>query len=198
MRDVDDRRPAFIAQPLQDGQDLGLAGLIQRGQRLIHQQQARPCQQGAPDRDPLLLPAGQALRTALKQHLQPQQGDDLIDPHPTALVPREPAAIEQILAHAEMREQPRILKHIADAASLLWHKDADLGINQNLAIDGNAPLPGPDQSANRIDQAGLARAGSAKQSRQPRVRLQADIQPESTDVMAHLKVDQRAHCRTRR
>ena len=39
------------------GQKLRLAVMIERGQRFIHQQQARAGQQRAPDRHPLALPA---------------------------------------------------------------------------------------------------------------------------------------------
>ncbi|MNL88004.1 hypothetical protein D3C87_2174620 [compost metagenome] len=55
MRDIDDRDPRLVPQPLDIGQDFGLARLVQRRQRLVHQQQARLGEQGASDGDALFL-----------------------------------------------------------------------------------------------------------------------------------------------
>ena len=37
---------------------------------------------------------------------------------------REPAAVEQVLPHGQMREQPPLLEHVADAAPVARHEDA--------------------------------------------------------------------------
>ena len=67
MADIDDRHADLVAQPLDVGQDLGLALLVERGERLVHQQQARVGEQRAADRDALLLAARQRVGPALEQ-----------------------------------------------------------------------------------------------------------------------------------
>ena len=62
VADIDDRQPHLVAQPLDIGKDLGLARLVERGERLVHEEEARARQQRAADRDPLLLAAGEAGR----------------------------------------------------------------------------------------------------------------------------------------
>ncbi len=62
MADIDDRDLRLVAQPLDIGQDLSLAGFIQRSQRLVHQQQFRAGKQRPADRHALLLAAGKLCR----------------------------------------------------------------------------------------------------------------------------------------
>jgi hypothetical protein len=59
MADIEDRHTRLVAQALDVRQDLDAALLVERGQRLVHQQQARMGEQGAADRDALLLAARQ-------------------------------------------------------------------------------------------------------------------------------------------
>ena len=61
MADVDDRNAELVAQPLDVVEDLGLARHVERGQRLVHQQDARLREQRAADRDALLFAARQRL-----------------------------------------------------------------------------------------------------------------------------------------
>ena len=61
-----------------------------------------------------------------------------------------------------MRKQPRVLKHIAHAAAMRRHKDVCGGIDQNIAVKGDAGMVGAQQSGNGIDQRGFARARAAK------------------------------------
>jgi hypothetical protein len=57
MADVDDRNAALVAQPLDVGHDLGLARVVERGKRLVHQHQSRAGDQRAADGNALLFPA---------------------------------------------------------------------------------------------------------------------------------------------
>ena len=54
---IHDRNGEFIAQPFDIVQDLGLARHVERGQRLIHEQNARLREQRAADGDTLFFPA---------------------------------------------------------------------------------------------------------------------------------------------
>jgi hypothetical protein len=65
-----------------------------------------------------------------------EQLDDRVEVASRAAGPaRKPAAVEQVLAHAEMREQAAILEDVADAAAVLRHEHAAFGIDQRLAVD---------------------------------------------------------------
>ena len=66
----------FVAQPHEIGQDLALARGIERGQRLVEQQQARAHQQRAADRDALALAAGELAGPAVEQVADVEQVDD--------------------------------------------------------------------------------------------------------------------------
>ena len=57
VADIDHRHAALVPQPLEIRQDVGFARRVERGQRLVEQQQARPHEQRAADRDALALAA---------------------------------------------------------------------------------------------------------------------------------------------
>jgi hypothetical protein len=67
VADVDDREARLVAQPFYVGQDLGFSVFVQRGERLIHQQQPRAREQRATDCNPLLLATGKQCRPAPQQ-----------------------------------------------------------------------------------------------------------------------------------
>lgn len=62
-----------------------------------------------------------------------------------------------------MREEPRILKDVADAALLGRHSHARCGVLQHLRTDADAGCVGREQSRDDVDQCGLAAAGTAEQ-----------------------------------
>jgi hypothetical protein len=81
--------------------------------RLVHQQQARPAHQRAPDRQHLLLAAGEGageLAVALGQ-----RGEQPVDPlevlGPAGAVAVEVGAHLEVLAHGHGREHPAVLRH---------------------------------------------------------------------------------------
>ena len=79
VADIDDRDADLVAQPLDVGQDLGLARLVERGERLVHQQEARAGEQRPADRDALLLAAGESARPAVEQRADAEQLDDVVE-----------------------------------------------------------------------------------------------------------------------
>ncbi len=76
MADVDDRNVEFVAQALDVVEDLGLARHVERGQRLVHQQDARLGEQRAADGHALLLPARERRGLAAQQCTKAEQFDD--------------------------------------------------------------------------------------------------------------------------
>ena len=97
------------AQAAQQRADLGAERLaqvaVQVGQRLIEQQQARAADDGAGQRDALLLAAGQLGRAAPGQRFQPDQRQRLGHP-PGPLAPWHAAHFQRkadVLRHAHVR-----------------------------------------------------------------------------------------------
>ena len=76
VADIEDGHAHLVAQALDVGQDLGAPRLVERGQRLVHQQELRMGEQGAADRDPLLLAARQRGGAPFQQMADAQQIDD--------------------------------------------------------------------------------------------------------------------------
>ena len=76
MADIDHRHLGLVAQPHQVGQDLALARRIERGERLVEQQEARPHQQRAADGDALALAARELAGPAIEQVADVEQLDD--------------------------------------------------------------------------------------------------------------------------
>ena len=51
-----------------------------------------------------------------------------------------------------MREEERILKHIADAAFVRRQEDAGLNVGENYAVDSNPAAVGPQEAGDEIEQ----------------------------------------------
>ena len=85
MADIDHRDRQLAVQPLQVGQHLGLARRVQRGQRLVHQQQARAGGQRARDGHALALAAGQGVGPPRHQLADAEQLDRLLQRDAPAL-----------------------------------------------------------------------------------------------------------------
>ena len=104
---------------------------------------------------------------------------------------REPAAVEQVLPHGEMREQAPVLEHVADAPLVHRHEDAALGVDHRDVVHDDAALVGPDQAGDDVDQRGLAGARAAEQRGEPAVGREARIEAEAPQPM--LDVDGERH-----
>ena len=65
---------------------------------------------------------------------------------------REPVSIEKVLADAQVREQPSLLKDVADAAPVLRHEDAAFGIGEDFAVDDHAAAVRADQAGDDVDE----------------------------------------------
>ncbi|MNT80319.1 hypothetical protein D3C72_2197600 [compost metagenome] len=75
----------------------------------------------------------------------------------------EPAAVMQILRHAEMREKPRLLKDITETAFMGRHEQSLFAIGQHLPIQQNLSLIRPQQACYDTDHRGLAGTGAPEQ-----------------------------------
>src|SRR5581483_8426788 len=94
--------------------DLG----VERGERLVEQQDARLDDERARQRDALGLAAGDLPRQPRLQTLQPKQLDRLGEPA-ARFVPRQAGEPERdVVANREVREERVALRQVADAPSL--------------------------------------------------------------------------------
>jgi len=74
-----------------------------------------------------------------------------------------PAAVIEILRHGEMGEQPSLLEHIADAAPVCRHVDARRAVEQHGVVERDAAAVRRHQSADHVDDRGLAGARRPEQ-----------------------------------
>ena len=151
---VHDRDPEPVTELLQVGQHLLAAGLIDRGERLVEQQQPRAREQGAPDGDALTLAARELVRAPLEQFAQAEQLHDLVEVARGRAPRRAPLAVAQIAAHASVGKQARVLEDVPDGAALGREVDA-AGVEEHDAVDLDASRVGSEQARHQVDQRGL-------------------------------------------
>src|SRR6266516_201114 len=90
---------------------------VERGQRLVEQEQTRPADQRARKRNALLLSSGQLPRIALPETGQPEQRRDLLDALPP-LGRRDLAqAVVDVLGYTQMGEEGVLMEQVADLAA---------------------------------------------------------------------------------
>ena len=191
MADEQDRHLCFVAQPFQIGQDFGLARLVQGRHRLIHQQHRRVGQQGAANGDAAALAARKRAGPAGQQRLDPQKVQHALQRLPRPLLCK-PAPVQQVLAHRQMREQARILKHIAQTAAM--HRDIDPArtVEQHPPVAGDAPRIRPQQARHGIDDGRLARPRPPEQRGDPGRRREGNVQREACKSMAQMHIQRHA------
>src|SRR6266540_4996467 len=107
-------------------------GSIERGKRLIEQEQARPADQRARKRNALLLPSGQLPRVAIFETRQPEQRGDLLDASPPLRRCDLAQPVADVLGDTQMREERVILKEVADPATLRREKNTTPGIGPDF------------------------------------------------------------------
>ena len=77
MRDVDERDPDLVLDPLQLQLHVLAELEVERAERLVEQEHARMVDERAPERDALLLAAGELLRLALREPGEPDELEHL-------------------------------------------------------------------------------------------------------------------------
>ena len=82
-----------------------------------------------------------------------------------------------------MREQPALLKHVADAAAMRRDKDAARSVGQYRVVDRDAAGVGPVEPGDRVDQRGLAGAGAAEEGGEAASALERGVQREGPQAM---------------
>jgi len=139
MGDVQHRQAQLARQPLEVGQQFGLACGIQRGQRLVHQQQARAGGQRARDRHPLALAARQLRRATCQHGAQAQQLDRLRQRHAPLGGGHALQTEVQVALHRQVLEQAGFLKHQAQRSPVGGAPDAVRVVLPHVAAHRHAP-----------------------------------------------------------
>ena len=178
VADIDDEDACLVAKPLEIGEDLAASRAVERGQRLVHQQQPRLGEQRPPDRSPLLLATGKLVRPAIEEVLDAEQVDDGVRARCPFACERALQAVLQVVANPKVREQACILEDVADASRLDRNVDAARGIEQRDTIRDDASGVGAEQSRDRRDDRGLAAAGAPEQ-RGEAMRLHREVDVEA-------------------
>ena len=121
--DEDERDPELGLERLELDLEVLAQLRVERAQRLVEQQHARPQHQRARERDALLLPARQLIGLAPRELGHVDQLERLADPL-GALLLAELVVLEperDVLRHVEVREQRVALEHRVDVALMRGH-----------------------------------------------------------------------------
>src|ERR1700687_2304859 len=180
---VHDGNVDLIAQPLDIVEDLGPARYIQRGQRLIHEQNARLGEQGAADRPPLLSSTRQGLGLPAQQRAQAEELDDPRRFYEAFVRGAQALPIEQIRFHVQVRKEQRVLKDVANPALFRRQVDALCGIEQEQIIDANAPPGGLRYSCDCVDHRALSCTCADEQTYDRRLCRKPDVKVKGSESL---------------
>src|SRR5512145_3110113 len=105
------------------------------------------------------------MRAADQQGTEAEKIDDLIETDGSCGVLRNALfSVPQIAEHRHVREEPRVLEHIADTATLRTHVDATGRVEQRVVIDPHEACVGMQQTRDQVDRRALAATGPTEQS----------------------------------
>src|SRR5262245_46958932 len=186
MTDVDDRHAALIAQPLDIRQDFSLACFVQRGERLVHQQQPRTGKQRPSNGYALLLAAGQATGPAVEQPGKAEKVDDPVEVLAARVLGREKTPIEQVLPHRKMGKEPALLEYVADPASMPWNERGACRVQQHDIVVRDPAAIGSDEPGDNVDDRRLAGSRPAKQGNQSATGLEFGIELEAAEPVPNI------------
>jgi len=189
VADVDDRDPGLVPQALDVGEDLFLAGGVQGREGLVHEQEAGAGEQGPAESDALLLAAGEGAGPAVQNTTKAEEVDHRVEPLPALVAGREPPAVEQVLAHRQVREEPAFLEHVADPASVRRDAHPSAIVEQHLAVDEDAAPGRPDQAGEAVDQRCLPGAGVPEQGGYPSIACEVGVEPKRPQLVNDVNLE---------
>ena len=131
----------------------------------------------------MLLAARERGGAALEQRAEAEHRDDPVDFGLRRAGPREPAAVEQVLAHREMREEPALLEDVAQPPAMGGQGDACLGVEEDAALDGDAARMRGEKPGDGVDDRGLARSGAAEEHGETGRGLEGGVEIEAAEAV---------------
>ena len=160
---IQDGHFQLIVQSRQIGQDFLFAVVIERGQRLVHEQNARIDGQRPRHADAAAFAAGEAVRLAVEQFADAQKLNGLIEAGlqvASGLRCDALHAVAQIGQDGKVREEAGLLKDVADRA--LVRGEPVLIVLPGFALDHEPADGGTFQTSDTAQDGGLARTGMAE------------------------------------
>ena len=146
VRDIEDGDAESRMQLLDLELHLVAQLLVERAERLVHEDDRRPVDEAARERDPLLLAAGELAREPLR-HAGELHGLERVGDGPLDLGVRQPPHAERegdVLEDGQVREQGIVLENHADVALKTGRWDGE------LAVDPDPPRSGAVRPATII------------------------------------------------
>ena len=97
----------------------------------------------------------------------------------------------EVLPDVEMREQQRVLGHVANSARLGGKRDPVARREQRVAVDPDLSAIGSSQSRDRLEERGLARPGRSEQGRHRQVEVERYVERQGVERQTDLRLDHR-------
>ena len=149
---------------------------VERGERLVQQEEPRPGREGARQRDALRLPARQLAGVAIGQVGRADQVEQLRGPRRAVGCRRAGAhAVLDVGTGGEMREQGALLEDVPQPALLGRDEDLRRDVQPPLPAEADRPALGPLEARHRANHGGLAGPGGSEQD-QDRARVERDAE----------------------
>ena len=164
VRHIQHRNIQLRMKLLQPGQDVGLALGIQRGQGLIHEQDARAAGQRTRNGHSLALSARKLMRHALQQVCNAKQVQALV---PGVAALGHGGTMEaklQVVLHAQVVEQAGFLEHIAHSTLVRRPEHAAGCVVPDIAIHRDSPRGAALQACQHAQACGFATSRRAEQN----------------------------------
>ena len=198
VRHVDHRHLVDLADAIEIRQDLEPMRLIDRGKRLIEQQQLWSREQRAAQRHALLLAAGQLRRASMEQWLQIQKINGFIRFDRSRSGLAKPAAVVQVLPNGQVRKEPWILEYVPDVAPMRRQPRSGRSVGQHFVIEPDDGVRGPRQAGDDVEEGGLAGSRWTDERRETRAKLRADVEAEVSNCVRDLDVEAHEWLRRRK
>ena len=166
---------------------------VERGQRLVQQQQRRLDGQRAPQRHPLALATRELTWIAL---LEATQAELLDHPRHSARALGAgaiPQAEAEIVRHGEVREERVALEHVADAPGLRGKIDPGRAVEEDAPVDDDAPRRRGDQPGQTRQRQRLARSRRPEEHGHPAARRPRHVEIEARHLQRDGDLEAIAH-----
>ena len=192
MGDVEDGLAAVPVQRLELDPERDPQARIEVGQRLVQHQQPGAARDRPPDRDPLLLAAGEGARVAIQQVLDPEQRRHLAHPALDLGCGRPGGAQREgdVVEAGEVREQGDVLEQQADVAPPRLQRGDVLAVDPDPA---GVRLMQPRDGLEQGRLAGIARPDDAEELAVREIEADAAQRLDRREALAQPLDRERAH-----
>ena len=179
MGDQHRGNPQFALNVPEEFAQVAAQGRVERGERLVEEQDGRTAHHRARERHALLLTAGDLSGPALLETGESEAVDQASRTR-AALLPLEAVpAIEHVLEDRHVREERQALEDIADGAPLRGQADPTGRVEEQAARRDHAAVLGLREARDQPQGERLAGAGGSEKDRQLRADLPGDIEFEA-------------------